>query len=182
MDRLQRVKCRPGLVEDAVRTALRDAIAWRLGGGVAPGDDAFTAAAVASARLDLDALDGDPDERSRALAAVARAARRFAATALCRRLMAVPAARFLRLREPGATDAMVRDRRGRLHAIVLTIRSDALETARLATQIASAVALPVPDRLAPLTIHVLSLSGGYRHVFVRDLPSSSAHTRTARVA
>jgi hypothetical protein len=30
MDRLQRAKFRPLFVEDAVRTALRDAVAWRM--------------------------------------------------------------------------------------------------------------------------------------------------------
>jgi hypothetical protein len=171
MDRLQRAKFRPLFVEDAVRTALRDAIAWRIGAGSAPSSDAFVAAAVASARLALDAADCDSAERSRTLAAVQRAAKRFTASALCRRLMSVPPYRFLRLaREAHAADVIVRDAARHLHAVALTVRGDAFEAGRFATRVAQSTPLAAADRLAPLTIHVFSLADGTRHMFERDVP------------
>lgn len=170
MDRLQRAKFRHLFVEDAVRTALRDAIAWRIGGGAAPRPEAFAAAAAAAARLALDAADADMEERSRTLAAVARAARRFCASALGRRLMTLPAARFVRLpRRPQGPDAIVRDRRRRLHAIVLTLRGDALDAGDVATRAAAATTLSNADRITALTVHVFSLATAARHTFERDV-------------
>jgi hypothetical protein len=54
-----------------------------------------TAAEPAAARLALDLVVADVAERSSTLADVQRAARRFTSSALCRRLMHVPAARFV---------------------------------------------------------------------------------------
>jgi hypothetical protein len=184
MDCLEQAKLRPLFVERAVRTALRDAVAWRIGGGRAPSADAFIGAAVASARLALDAIDGTPGERSRTLAAVQRVARRFTASALYRRVMQVPAARFVRLQR-GARDAdvIVRDRRRRLHAIVLSVRRDAFDAGRIATQIASATSPGVGDRLNPLTIHVFSLVTGHRLTFEREVfDRPPIQSGTARVA
>jgi hypothetical protein len=184
MDCLEQAKSRPLFVEEAVRTALRDAVAWRIGGGQAPSAEAFVGAAVASARLALDALDGTPDERSRTLAAVQRIARRFTTSALYRRVMQLPAARFVRLQR-GARDAdvVVRDRRRRLHAIVLTVRRDAFDAGRIATQTALATSLGVGDRLNPLTVHVFSLATNQRLCFERDVfagpPQRSGATRVA---
>jgi len=184
MDPLEQAKSRPLFVEEAVRTALRDAVAWRIGGGQAPSAQAFTGAAVASARIALDAIDGSPDERSRTLAAVQRVAERFTRSALYRRVMHVPAARFVRLR-CGAHDAdvIVRDRRRRLHAIGLTVVRDAFDAGRIATRIALATSLNAGDRLNPLTIHVFSLGSGHRFTFERDVlerpPDRSARARVA---
>jgi hypothetical protein len=170
VDRLQAAKARPAFIEDAVRTALRDAIAWRIGGGSAPGADALVAAAVASARLDLDASESDSLERSRALAAVQKVAKRFGTSALCRRLMKVPASQFLRLPQTKhGPDVIVRDRRRRLHAIVLTVRRDAFEAGQIAGRVALATPLSVCDRLTPLTVHVFSLATAQRQTFERDV-------------
>ncbi len=184
MDRLQRVKFRPLLVENAVRTALRDAIAWRIGGGAAPSADAFAAAAAASARLALDAAYCDSSERSRTLTAVQRAARRFTGSALCRRLMILPASRFLRLAdETHAADVALRDARRRLHAVTLTVRDGTLEAGRFATRVAQSTPLAAADRLTPLTVHVFSLSTGIRLSFERDVSAFGApRTDDARVA
>jgi hypothetical protein len=183
MDRLQRAKFRPLFVEDAVRTALRDAVAWRIGGGSAPHADAFAAAATAAARLALDAVDGDSAERSSTLAAVQRAARRFTASPLCRRRKHVPASRFVRLpRTALGADVIVRDRQQHLHAVALTIRGDALETGHIATRVASATPLPAGDRLSPLTVHVFSLATGRRRTFQRDAANARRPMSDARVA
>jgi hypothetical protein len=181
--RLEHAKARPFFVEDAVRTALRDAIAWRIGGGGAPRAEAFVAAAIAAARLGLDALDCDSVECSRTLAAVQRAARRFAISALGRRLMTVPAAQFLRLpRVAHGPDAIVRDRRRRLHAISLTARCGAFDAGQIASRSARATPLSVVDRLTPLTVHVFSLATAQRHTFVREVSSEHANRSDARVA
>jgi hypothetical protein len=184
MDRLQQAKSRPLLVEDAVRTALRDAIAWRIGGGRPPSADAFVGAAVASARLAIDVLEGDSAERSRTLAAVQRGAHGFTHSALFRRLMKLPAAQFLRLaRGPHDADVIIRDRRRRLHAITLTVTHDALEAGRIASRVAAATPLSVVDRLTPLTVHVFSLATAQRHAFERDVCERPANQPgIARVA
>jgi hypothetical protein len=108
MDPLQQAKSRPQFVEEAVRTALRDVVAWRIGGGRPPSQAAFIAAAVAAARLILDALEGDSGERSRTLAAVLRVARRFTMSALYRRLMQLRAEQFVRFtRDAHGADVIV---------------------------------------------------------------------------
>ncbi len=184
VDPLEQAKSRPFVIEAAVRSALRDAVAWRIGGGRAPSSDAFIAAAVASARLALDALDGGSGERSRTLAAVQRVARGFTTSAIYRRLMQLPAARFLRLdRSARDADVIVRDRQRRLHAIALNIRDDAFDAGRIATQIALETPLPVGDRLNPLTIHVYFLMTAQRLTFERDVWVPSATPQgIARVA
>jgi hypothetical protein len=170
MDRLQHAKFRPKFVESAVRSALRDAVAWRIGGGAAPSADAFGAAAVAAARLALDTADGDLAERARALAAVGRAARRFTASALWRRLTELPAARFLRVPHCArGPEVVVRDRRRRLHAITLSVRADTLAASNVATCVAAATPLGAADRLAPVSVHVFSLVTGRRYTFQRDV-------------
>lgn len=183
-DRLELTKSRPAVVEDAVRTALRDAIAWRSGGGDAPSPAAFAAAAVAAARLSLDAADGDSAERSRTLAAARDAAYAFAAGRLCRRLMTVPASRFVRLpRTPLSPDAVLRDRRRRLHAVALRARCDAFTAGRIAADVARSTPLAAGDRLTPLNVHVVSLATQQRHTFQRDVPggenAGAAGTRVA---
>jgi hypothetical protein len=182
VDRLEQAKSRPLAIEAAVRSALRDAVAWRIGGGRAPSSAAFVAAAVASARLALDAIEGGSGEHVRTLAAVQRVARCFTASAVFRRLMRLPAARFLRL-ERSAADVIVRDRHGRLHAIALSIRHDAFDAGRIATQIALATPLSVGDRLNRLTVHVFFLMTAQRLTFERDVfgRSSTPHG-IARVA
>ncbi len=184
MDRLEQAKSRPAVIEGALRSALRDAIAWRIGGGRPPSPEAFIGAAIASARSTLDALDSGSDERSRTLAAARRVAQRFTASALYRRLMQVPTARFLRLdRSAHHADAIVRDRRQRLHAIVLTVRHDAFDAGRLASQIARATPLSASDRLNRLTVHVFSLRTAQRFTFERDVcPLAAKPDSTARVA
>jgi hypothetical protein len=184
MDPLEQAKSRPLFVEEAVRTALRDAVAWRIGGGQAPSAHAFTGAAIASARIALDAIDASPAERSRTLTAVQRVAERFTRSALYRRVMLVPSARFVRLlRGTHDADVIVRDRRRRLHAIVLTVARDAFDAGRIATRIASATSLGVGDRLNPLTVHVFSLGTGHRLTFERDvLARPPVRSGAARVA
>jgi len=170
VDRLEHAKARPTFIEDAVRTALRDAIAWRIGGGSAPSADALVAAAVAAARLGLDAIESDSSERSRTLTAVQNAAKRLGTSALCRRLMKVPASQFLRLpRTAHGPDVIVRDRRRRLHAIVLTVRRDAFAAGNIATRAARATPLSVGDRLTPLSVHVFSLATANRYVFEHEV-------------
>jgi len=184
MDPLEQAKSRPRFVAEAVRTALRDAVAWRIGGGRAPSAQAFIGAAVASARIALDTIDASPGECSRTLAAVQRVAERFTRSALYRRVMHVPAARFVRLQR-GAHDAdvIVRDRRRRLHAIVLTVVRDAFDAGRIATRVALATSLGIGDRLNPLTIHVFSLGTGHRLTFERDvLERPPDRSGTAHVA
>jgi hypothetical protein len=170
LDPLERAKSRPAFVERMLRAALHDALGWRIGGGRAPSAESFVTAAVAAARLNLAALDGSSGERSRTLAAVQRVGSRFAASALFRRLMHVPAARFLRLAgDPGDADVIVRDRRRRLHAVALTIEHDAFAASRIATRVASVMPLPAGDRLMPVTVHVFSLATGHRLTFERDV-------------
>jgi hypothetical protein len=184
MDCLEQAKSRPLFVEEAVRTALRDAVAWRIGGGQAPSVQAFIGAAIASARIALDAIDAKPGERSRTLTAVRRVAERFTRAALYRRVMQVPAARFVRLaRDVRDADVIVRDRRRRLHAIVLTVARDAFDAGQIATRIALTTSLGVGDRLNPLTIHVFSLGTGHRLTFERDVfERPPDRGRTVRVA
>jgi hypothetical protein len=182
-DRLQQAKARPLLIEGAVRTALRDAIAWRAGGGTAPGTGAFIAAAVASAPFAFDAAGNDTSERSRTLAAVQRAAKHFTRSALWRRLMTLPPSQFLRLpRETDGPDVIVRDRFRRVHAIVLSVRRDAFEFGGIATRIAVSTPLSVADHLTPLTVHVFSLTTGRRHTFERAASEGHPSQRAARVA
>jgi hypothetical protein len=172
IDRLAHAKDRPLLIEVAVRTALRDAIAWRIGGGGAPNAQAFAAAAVACARQELDQIGADSAERSRTLAAVQFAAKRWTASALGRRLMTVPASQFVRLAPARrGSDAIVRDRRRRLHAIRLKLKPGALDAGRAAREIADATCLAAADRLNPLTVHVFSLATGQRWTFERDIYS-----------
>ena len=184
VDRLERAKSRPAIIEAAVRTALRDAIAWRIGGGDAPSPAALTTAAVAAARLTLDVTNGDSAERSRTLAAVAHAARAFAAGRFCRRLMTVPASRFIRLpRTFASPDVVVRDRRGHLHAIALSVRCDAFNAGAIAEDVARSTPVAAADRLMPLTVHVVSLATQQRHTFERDvLTNANAAAGRARVA
>jgi hypothetical protein len=182
-DRLAQAKSRPRLIERAIATALHDAVAWRIGGGSAPTGRAFETAAVAAARLTLDAACCDPADRSPALADVQNLARRFAASALYRRVMTVPTAQFLRLPPvSGGPVVVVRDRRRRLHAIALTIRRDAIETIGIASRLARVTPLASTDRLTPLTVHVFSLSSGQRHMFVRDVSSGGDARFDSRVA
>jgi hypothetical protein len=182
-DQLARVKSRPMLIESAIRVALQDAIAWRIGGGSAPGATAFATAAVAAARLALDTIDGDSAERSRTLATVQTAARRFAGSPLGRRLMTIPASQFIRIRQsPDGPDALVRDRRRRLHAIALTAQRDAFDAGRIASRVARATPLAIADRLTPLTVHVFSLASGRRHAFARDVFSAHLTRDRVRVA
>lgn len=174
--RLAQAKARPMLIEHAVRTALRDAIAWRIGGGVAPNVDAFAAAAVAAARQALDTGTADALERSLTLGPVQSGAKRLSASVLGRRLMSVPASRFVRLSSAlDGPDVIVRDRRRRLHAIVLRTNPDALDAGRTATAIANTTPLPGADRLGPLTIHIFCLATGQRYTFEREI----THVRDA---
>jgi hypothetical protein len=183
-DRLALAKSRPLVVEGAVRTALRDCVAWRIGGGSAPSADAFVAAAVAAARLSLDAAGCDATERSRALTAVHQVTARFTRSALCRRLMNVPPSKLVRLpRTADSPDVIVRDTNRRLHATAITARADALEAGRVATRVAAATPLPLADRLVPLTVHVFSLATGHRRTFERDVLGERANRLIdARVA
>lgn len=168
-DPLALAKARPLLIEDAVRTALRDAIAWRIGGGSAPSVDAFAAAAVVAARQSLDASGSDAAERSRSLTAVQAVAQRFAASSLGRRLMSVPASQFVRLAwNRHGPDAIVRDRRRRLHAVALRLEADALDAGRTATAVVVATPLPVADRLSPVMVHVFALATQRRYTFERE--------------
>ncbi len=169
VDRLARAMARPLLVEDAVRTALRDTIAWRIGGGAAPHADAFIAAAVAAARQTLDASEADSAERSRTLHLVHQAAKRFTASPLSRRVMSVPASQFVRLaRAADGPDTIVRDRRGRLHAIALRFAPDMLDAGRIASAVTNAAQLRITDRLNPLTVHIFSLATGRRGSYERE--------------
>jgi hypothetical protein len=84
--------------------------------------------------------------------------------------MTLPAARFVRQpRRPQGPDAIVRDRRRRLHAIVLTLRGDALDAGAIATLAAAATPLSNADRIAALNVHVFSLATAARHTFERDV-------------
>ncbi len=180
IDRLALAKARPILCEDAVRTALRDAIAWRIGGGGAPNGAAFAAAAVAAARQSLDAAAADSLERSQTLGTVQAGAERLSASALGRRLMSVPVLQFVRLPPAAdAADAIVRDGKKRLHAIVLRLAPDPFEAALTATAIARSTPLSVSDRLGPLTIHIFDLGTGHRLTFVREVTTSHFGKRVA---
>jgi hypothetical protein len=79
-------------------------------------------------------------------------------------------------------EAIVRDRRRRLHLISVAVLSTPLEAARRATRIAAAAQLRARDRLSPLTVHVFSLTTGTRHAFVREALPAPAAVRPARVA
>jgi len=180
---LERAKARPRRVEAAVRSALGDAVAWRIGGGAAPGATAFATAAIANARLQLDTAGADRVEQSRVLAAVGWAAGRFARSALCRRIMTVPATRFVRAPGgPHGPDVLVRDRRGRLHAVIITARCNGLEAARIATAAAAAIPLPSLHVLTPMTVHVYALATGVRHSCTRDVGQGGGRLREMRVA
>ena len=170
-DRLARAKARPLLVEWAIRRALREAIAWRIGGGTTPRDEAFCAAAVAAARQALDARPADRSELARTLHIVQSSAQAFTHSKLWRRLLTISAARLINSRPTSdGADALVRDRRGRLHAIALRSSSDAFAAGHTAQCIAQLTTLPLPDRLNPLAVHVFCLTTQRRHSFeISDL-------------
>jgi hypothetical protein len=179
-DRLARVKARPSLVEHAVRSAVREAIAWRIGGGSAPSTAAFVGAAIAAARPALHAAGADASEYTRTLTAVQRVAHRFIASSLGRRLMNVPASRLAQ--PPYAVrgaDVLVRDGARRLHAIVVTARPSTFDAGRAATLIAETTPLASADRLTPLTVHVFSLATGRRRTFQRHATAQLPIARAA---
>ncbi len=175
-DRLARAKARPVLVEHVIRTALRDAIAWRIGGGAAPESEALGAAAVVATRQLLDARAADVAELSRTLSAVQAAARTFTQSKLWHRLMSVPTSRFIRL-EPDASgpDAIIRDRHGRVHVVALRFTGDAFAAGSAALHVAQSTRLAAADRLAPLHVHIFCLRTKRRHAFQLDVAGHRAH-------
>jgi hypothetical protein len=97
--------------------------------------------------------------------------------------MTIPASRFLRVpRRRHGPDVVVRDRRRRLHAVVLTAHASGLEAGTIASNVAAATPLPPAGRLVPLTVHVYSLPTGMRRAFVRDTRRDSTLVQGPRVA
>jgi hypothetical protein len=160
---------------------VRDAIQWRIGGGAPPSPDSFAIAARSAARRLLADDRADPVECAQTLGATLRAARRLTRSRLWSRLMTISPTAFVQAtRSPAAPEAIVRDRRRRVHLITVAVLASPLDAARRATRTAAGVTLPARDRLTPATIHVFSLTTGRRHVFVRDV--QPAALRTSRVA
>ena len=181
LDPLLAVRERPALVERAVRSALIDAVQWRLGGGSAPSRAAFGAAAVAVARPGAARANVDAAGRLALAAATERAATRFFASSLGRRLMTVPSAQLVAAPySKGGADVAVRDAAQRLHLISLTALRLPLDIAARARAVAACAALAPQDGLAPVRIHLYSLWTGKRYVCSRRLtPAGAALRRSA---
>ncbi len=168
LDTLLTIRERPVLVERAVRSALVEAMRWRLGGGAAPNRSAFGFAAVAAVRQAAAPVGVAAAVRLELATVTERAAIRFYSSLLGMRLMSVPARQITCA--PGispGTDVAVRDRANHLHLIALTALAWPLEIGELVSRLADESGFPPQDRLAPLQIHVYSLRTGVRHQYRR---------------
>lgn len=166
-DRLDAIRTRPALVERAVRTALIDAMKWRLGGGGAPAENSFAFAAAAAARQELSLSRGAtaprPDTASVARAAAAAAVRFFRAP-LGKRLLTLPRAHITATGvTAGGADVAIRDITGRLHLIAITTLQRPLDISARARDVVCKTTIAPRDRLSGIRIHMYSLVTGMRH-------------------
>ncbi len=165
LDRLDAIRARPALIERAVRTALIDAMKWRLGGGGAPAENSFAFAAAAAARQELsrDVTAQRPDAASAARAA-ATGAVRFFRSPLGKRLLTLPPANIAATAATaGGADVAIRDSAGRLHLIALTTLVRPLDIGARARDVARKTTIAPRDRLSAVRIHMYSLITGLRH-------------------
>ncbi len=167
LDRLGAIRERPALVERAVRTALIDAMKWRLGGGGAPAENSFAFAAAAAARGELSASCAGSAQRPDAagLARVAAAAAvRFFRSPLGKRLLTLPREQIAATAtNKGGADVAIRDRAGHLHLIALTTLRRPLDISARARDVARNTTIAPQDGLAAVRIHMYSLVTGIRH-------------------
>ena len=165
VDRLDAIRARPALIERAVRTALVDAMKWRLGGGGPPAENSFAFAAASAARQELLLPCGAAkrlDSASVARAAAAAAVRFFRAP-LGKRLLTLPCAQIASTEARyGGADVAIRDRAGRLHLIALTTLRRPLEIGARAHDVARHTTIAPRDRLTGVRIHMFSLVTGTR--------------------
>ena len=162
-DTLAAIAHRPAAIEYAVRTALVEAMKWRLGGGAPPAENAFAYAAVAAVRQARWAPDS-ASQRAATARTAATAAVRFFRSPLGKRLMSVPAARLVGtgVTDEGA-DVALRDSAQRLHLVALTMLVRPLDINARAREVYEATLIAPRDRLAPVRLHLYSLATGVRH-------------------
>jgi hypothetical protein len=170
-DALGAIRSRPAVIEYAVRTALVEAMTWRLGGGKPPDEGAFACAAMAAARQE--AWRG-PAALVDTSAAVHARALRFFRSPLGRRLINLPQAQIVRTGAGRcAADVVVRDRQERLHLIALTVLRRPLDIGDFARRLSEETLVAPRERLSPLRIHVYSLATGIRYEY-RGWPAARA--------
>ena len=167
IDRLDAIRARPALIESAVRTALLDAMKWRLGGGAPPAQHSFAFAAAAAARQELSRSCGGTTPRidaASAARAASAAAVRFFRAPLGKRLMTLPHAQIVvAAATTGGADVAIRDGAGRLHLIALTTLVHPLDIGARARDVARNTPLAPKDRISAIHIHMYSLVTGVRH-------------------
>jgi len=172
-DRLSFILRTPALVESVVREALRRALAARRLADEPPDVRAFSNLAL----LVLERRTGapgqtDPVGRHELEAATLRAAARFAASGLARRLFRIPRGRISK--GPPGADVTVRDARGRVHVVRLeTFRTPDERLAALDVMVKGAPWQPLGERPA---IHFFSLLDGT----FRSYPSSMKASKPAK--
>lgn len=183
--RLDAIRARPALIERAVRTALIDAMKWRLGGGGAPAENSFAYAAAAAARQDALACGfaAQRTDVANLARAAAAAAVRFFRAPLGKRLLALPLTQIVASAAPaGGADVAIRDRAGRLHLIALTTLVRPLDISARAREVAGKSTLAPRDRLSAVRIHMFSLVTGRRHESSGWLARSDDAPHAARIA
>jgi hypothetical protein len=165
-DTLNAIRAEPALIEHAVRTALVDAMKWRLGGGTPPNENAFAFAAVAAARQERAGSNVALAQRSEPATlrgAAAAAALRLFRAQLGKRLMTLPSAQIVRTGDTDCgADVVVRDTGGRLHLIALTALSRPLDISARAREVAEQTHVAARDRLSSVRVHMFSLATGAR--------------------
>ena len=187
-DRLGAIRARPVLVEFAVRTALVDAMKWRLGGGAPPAENSFAYAAAAAARQELSRSRGATAHRNDATSlarTAATAAASFFRSPLGRRLMTLPQSQITATAAGvvGGADVAIRDAGGRLHLIALTALARPLEIGARAHDVARSTPLAPRDRLCAVRIHMYSLVTGMRHESTGwNVPQSAETVEAERTA
>jgi hypothetical protein len=178
-DRLSFMLRTPALVESVVRESLRRALAARRVRDEPPDVRSFSNLALLVLERRAGASAADPVGRHELEAATLRAAARFAASGLARRLFRIPRARVAP--GPPGTDVAVRDARGRLHLVRLeTFRTP---DERLAALDVAAKAAPRQPLDEPPAIHFFSLlDGTFRSYPSAAKAASSTKPRIRQVA
>ena len=160
---LARLRSRSELMLSCVRLALRNAIAWRKAGGLAPTQADFITLARTRLQQSQDFLTAPAPDHRRMTSQVEGTARRVFASRLTKRLLTIAPRQYI-ASAGESPDALLRDRNGRLHAVLLSSETTPLNMGLAAVAVARRVLL---ENLSfGVTVHVLSTDTGKHHTFL----------------
>jgi hypothetical protein len=162
---LGHLRSRSELMLSCVRLALRNAIAWRRAGGPAPTQADFTTLARTLLQQSHDFLAARAPNRRRMTSQVEATARRVFASRLTKRLLTMAPRQYIASAGQGP-DALLRDRNGRIHAVLFSSETAPLNMRLAAAAVARRVSL---ENLSfGVTVHVLPIDTGKHHTFLYE--------------